>query len=664
MITKDDIRDIEKIGNFGTETAFSIKNTAKAFKILIGNLYPNKPKAVLKELSSNAVDAHIAAGKADRPFDVWLPSTFEPNFIVRDYGISMSHEFMLQEYTTAFYSSKDKTNQFVGALGIGRLSALALCDAYIATTFKDGVKRTYSVYANEEGIPTIVSLTEESTDEEDGFCVEIPVDPSLVNEFEAWAKNIYTYYKVRPNIKNRNDFKFEELSYVVEATDKSWGLRGSGSGAVAIMGCYSYPIDINLVKGLDSMENSILNAGLITEFKVGDLEIQPNREGLHYDKKTIAAIKAKIQSIIPEVKPMVLANFQNKNKYEQMALSYSIFNYNGGLSSISEIVRSMLKDLKIPQYVEFKGLTLTGFTKDSWRSRVRKNEMGQDYKLTYQESREFIFEDKKSHKALKAKKYLNSDDRRYSQLVFVREEVPGALDDLKKEYGLDIKACRKSSELPFDGYAKTGGAGGVQKVMQYQYGYTNKDCWVEGQIDPSAKQVIYVIRKGYSIEGVCDSIRYFNNEIERLNKLTGDDHVVYGLTTRQLKDKPANWIHFNDALDAAKKEQAEKQKEKIAVYNYRQKHYSDFPVDVLKAIKADEKTVAGQALEEYLEIEKELKNFDSSLVTLTKDISDKYKLSTHAVMEQYPIINIISHWETAKHKNGWAELRAYFNAKG
>ena len=53
---------VEKSGNF-EENQFSIEASAKAFMILSDGLYSNKILAVIRELSTNAYDSHVDAGR-------------------------------------------------------------------------------------------------------------------------------------------------------------------------------------------------------------------------------------------------------------------------------------------------------------------------------------------------------------------------------------------------------------------------------------------------------------------------------------------------------------------------------------------------------------------------------------------------------------------------
>ena len=59
--------NVERSG-VNAETAFQIKTTAKAFDILSSGLYTDNILAIVRELSCNAYDAHVAAGTEDKPF--------------------------------------------------------------------------------------------------------------------------------------------------------------------------------------------------------------------------------------------------------------------------------------------------------------------------------------------------------------------------------------------------------------------------------------------------------------------------------------------------------------------------------------------------------------------------------------------------------------------
>ena len=79
-------------GGIQSESTFTIKTTAKAFDILSSGLYTDPITAIIRELSCNAYDAHVAAGKPDIPFEIHIPTRLEPYFSVKDDGIGLSDE--------------------------------------------------------------------------------------------------------------------------------------------------------------------------------------------------------------------------------------------------------------------------------------------------------------------------------------------------------------------------------------------------------------------------------------------------------------------------------------------------------------------------------------------------------------------------------------------
>ena len=84
-------KNVKISGAESAPAAFQIQNSPIAFAILSSRLYQDKILACIRELSCNAFDAHVDAGKADQPFEVHLPTSFEPWFSVKDFGTGLEH---------------------------------------------------------------------------------------------------------------------------------------------------------------------------------------------------------------------------------------------------------------------------------------------------------------------------------------------------------------------------------------------------------------------------------------------------------------------------------------------------------------------------------------------------------------------------------------------
>ena len=286
------------LSNVGEIGEFRIRNSAKAFNILSSGLYANKIKAIIRELSCNAVDSHAAAGKHSTPFDVHLPNSFEPWFSIRDYGTGLSHEQVTQIYTTYFESTKTNSNEFIGALGLGSKSPFSYTDNFTVTAIQSGKKGIYSAFINEAGVPSIAQMMTEETDEPAGVEVKFSVNDRYdFDKFRQEARAVYKYFKLQPVVSGSAGFTVEIPEY--ESKDIVPGVSQfkSGSRTVAIMGNIAYPVDVPQADQVLGDLRGLLQCNLELNFAIGELDFQASREGLSYIPQTVNAIKAKLEAL-------------------------------------------------------------------------------------------------------------------------------------------------------------------------------------------------------------------------------------------------------------------------------------------------------------------------------------------------------------------------------
>jgi hypothetical protein len=287
------------VSNVAEIGEFRIRNSAKAFSILSSGLYANKIRAIIRELSCNAVDSHAAAGKKDTPFDVHLPNSLEPHFAIRDYGTGLSHQQVTQIYTTYFESTKTASNEFIGALGLGSKSPFSYTDNFTVTAIQNGVKGIYSAFINGEGVPSIALMMQEPTDEPAGVEVKFSVNDRYdFDKFRQEARTVYKHFALRPVVSGNGDFGFVDAEY--ESRDIVPGVHSYANGrgsSVAIMGNIAYPIEVPAADQSIGDLRNLLGCGLEMHFGIGELDFQASREGLSYIPSTVAAIKAKLEQV-------------------------------------------------------------------------------------------------------------------------------------------------------------------------------------------------------------------------------------------------------------------------------------------------------------------------------------------------------------------------------
>ncbi len=363
--------------------SFRIKASGKAFEILSSGLYSDKVLAIVRELSTNAWDAHVDAGTMLTPFAIHLPNNLEPTFSIRDFGTGLSHNDVMTLYTTYFDSTKDDSNLFVGALGLGSKSPFSYTESFTVTSFFKGEKRSYAAFVGEEGVPEIALLDTSKTKEADGLEVSLPIKERDFSEFENRARRILNRFDPIPTITGSADFEVDPIEYSLEGTN--WGLiKGSRrSNAVAIQGKIAYPIKTHSL-GSDisqDMRNLVDYFPVEIHFELGELDISANREELGYDDRTVANIKAKIEMVLAEIKAEVNSQFDAcKTLWEAKKLHGELYSGTQFENPLIYLMQNsnfkiMWKGVKITNSVysveltnEFPQTTVYGFNVEGRRS--------------------------------------------------------------------------------------------------------------------------------------------------------------------------------------------------------------------------------------------------------------------------------------------------------
>lgn len=268
-----------------TPEAFRIKTSVKAFQILSSQLYSDKIGAVVRELSTNAFDAHKLVSKGDEPFEVHLPTTLDPEFHVRDFGPGLTHEQVMTLYTTYFDSDKLHTNEMAGGLGLGSKTPFAYTDTFTVTSFQGGIMRIYSAFIK-DGFPQIVPLSSSNTDEPDGLKVSMPVQRSDFQGFKSSAETQLRYFEPKPKMTGQK-CEIKSVGYMFR--EKEFALRNDHNWydkpIRIIMGPVGYPIDVNKAPPKLKVVLDELGYSSVDIFaNIGDVDIAASREGLSYDE--------------------------------------------------------------------------------------------------------------------------------------------------------------------------------------------------------------------------------------------------------------------------------------------------------------------------------------------------------------------------------------------
>ena len=500
MIVEQKAGIVKQSGVMDT-TEFTIAASAKMFSMLTDQLYSNKITSIVRELSSNACDAHTEAGHK-KPFVVTCPTFGKPQFSIRDYGLGLSPEKIKEIYTVLGASDKTASNEFIGCLGIGSKSPFSYTNNFSVTSYQNGKQRIYSCYKNEEGIPAISLLGEIDTKEPDGLLIEIAIPSKDVTAWEQAIRKNYLFYEVLPICNVKVDKATPKLEFKVNNAE-IYSYTTDGYGTVKVlMGHNIY--DLNRIFACVEFDIPY-GKSLIINVPIGTVSVDISRERLQFDKKTEQALTF----IMSDVKKHLLKSIQEnidkaESEYEailavremdgiKLKNLYNLLTYKG--QALYDLFNKSISLNYTNMYVQ-KG-------RKTWKA----------YNLSFEKNIKYIVDDSKVHPKRLAEEYLQNNEK--ALFIKPKDEVKECIESIVK-FGIPEKFILLTSKL---GLKKKNGAYKPIKVMQLC-----GSALVEVKASPGPNDY-YIERDGNNV-GV-------DTKYKTIFKILGVQ--PYGLTKTQIK---------------------------------------------------------------------------------------------------------------------------------
>lgn len=263
-----------------TKMTFST-DVAHLFALLSKNLYSDPQLAAVREIITNAWDAHIEAGITDIPIQI---REEEDSFVIQDFGTGISPEKFIELYGVVGGSSKREDNRQTGGMGIGKMAPLAAMPHFSVKSHYNGTATVYHIAGPTEesgGIPTITKVVEHPTDIT-GMEVIFPV--SILN-FSHHIRSVICMGAIKAEYVTGNEVTLLET---IEDTDFVYMKRNYGNissiyfryGNIS----YSFPIYkiFDLIPSSEKLGDllEIFDMEMIIKLPPGIAVVTPNREDL------------------------------------------------------------------------------------------------------------------------------------------------------------------------------------------------------------------------------------------------------------------------------------------------------------------------------------------------------------------------------------------------
>lgn len=333
MILKTD-NATNLVKSTGLETSVvEVCTSPESVKILTENLYSDVPLAIVRELSTNAIDANRDAGNRLNDFIIHIPSQKEPYFSIEDHGTGMSKEKVMHVFKDFFKSTRDKDNKHAGMYGLGAKTPLAYTRNFTIVSSFNGESNTYVEVWENDKLPE-VSLVPNTTKKSSisGTKITIPVKVDDIYAFNQAIIKACVFFPGLPTFENLDkDQTFKYSDYVspyrdcvmtIELLDKiNQGFKKTDfnrhdyfydkvdvftSKLYVEMGNVGYPIDETELFNPDSNFGKFYYelkkhfSTIIIHTNIGDVDVLPSREGLKFSKKTTSYLKSWFISFIAD----------------------------------------------------------------------------------------------------------------------------------------------------------------------------------------------------------------------------------------------------------------------------------------------------------------------------------------------------------------------------
>jgi len=366
---------ITKAADFGIQES----DMSHIMGILRSQIYSDKPLAVIREYSTNAVDANIEAGVTD-PIHVNLPTMADPVLSIRDYGKGLTDEQVCQLYVKYGSSTKRDSNDYTGCLGIGCKAGFAYGDSFQVISYTKMYITTWLARIDESQRGTISLINQQlnKPNVRTGVEIKVNVKKQDIDQFNNTAETFFKYWPQQPTC-NRELPTVE----VQEATDdwqiaqdldaNSYSYRTTNSNASVLMGNILYPINTSMLSSHTDSTNLLYAKSVILKAPLGALDIAANREGLEYTQRTLDSLVAMANNMFIDLVSTLTKKVANQPT--RLSASIAAHTYDALPHTISNSLRQSCtwQGMPLLNNISFNTNVIAHSMQKSWRNDTWRN---------------------------------------------------------------------------------------------------------------------------------------------------------------------------------------------------------------------------------------------------------------------------------------------------
>jgi hypothetical protein len=270
---------------------------------LLTNIYSDEELAVIREYSTNALDAQREAGY-NGPILVSTPTRLAPFLKIQDFGTGMSADDLWNMYSDYTTSTKRDNADANGFMGIGSKSGLAYGNQFSIVSVKDGVKTSASISRGDDNVPSMDIIDESPSDDPNG--TEITIPAKGYDRFQEKAQELFKFWAPGKVLIDGAEPKRDDIE---KMTDRIF--FHDGDDDYVVMGNVPYPLD----RAHQITERGRKVAVYVTMNGDDEVVIHPSREHLIYNGITENVLLGIREEFVAKIQDFITTEIDNATTF-------------------------------------------------------------------------------------------------------------------------------------------------------------------------------------------------------------------------------------------------------------------------------------------------------------------------------------------------------------
>lgn len=321
-----------------------IGNVKKVLQITTKGLYSHPIRTAVQEYISNAKDSHDQAKVCTSKIEITAPTLSDLCLKIKDFGTGMSEDEVFDIYTQVGASTKDKSNDFLGAFGFGAKSWFAVAPSFSLVSIKNKERCLFNISLDDTEFAKVELLSKEKTKEANGVEVILPLNEHKeVQEVKDAVARAIRFWPKKPKTTN---FAIENLTPEFEGENGIVFDRAENkslknyANVIVSFGGIEYFLDEETARKLDQ-DNPFCNSRyyrssesekvVALKVNLGEIEVPSDRERILVNQKSLALLKSRLKNIkdeyVKEIKQEIKKDW-SKVKYWSEKLTFDVEDIN------------------------------------------------------------------------------------------------------------------------------------------------------------------------------------------------------------------------------------------------------------------------------------------------------------------------------------------------